>query len=87
MEITCYTSNPKITLKWTKYQGGLPYEAQDQNGQLIIYRIKSEDSGIYVCTGQDASTGATISAQAQISVENEFVPPPTARIEPNRLGK
>ena len=47
--------------------------------------MKDEDSGIYVCSGYDANTGATVSAQAQLTIESEFVNPPSARIEPKRL--
>ena len=47
--------------------------------------MKDEDSGIYVCSGYDQNTGATVSAQAQLTIESEFVNPPSARIEPKRL--
>ena len=50
-----------------------------------IFRVKDEDSGIYVCSGYDPNTGATVSAQAQLTIESEFVNPPSARIEPKRL--
>ena len=47
--------------------------------------MKDEDSGIYVCSGYDPNTGATVSAQAQLTIESEFINPPSARIEPKRL--
>ena len=44
----------------------MPYNAQDNNGQLTLYQITENDAGVYICTGQDQN-GNTMTAQAQIT--------------------
>ena len=44
----------------------MPYNAQDNNGQLTLYQITKNDAGVYICTGQDPN-GNTMTAQAQIT--------------------
>ena len=65
-ELSCISSNPNINLNWNKYQDRLPYNAQDNNGQLTLYQITENDAGVYICTGQDQN-GNTMTAQAQIT--------------------
>ena len=65
-ELSCVSSNPNINLNWNKYQDRLPYNAQDNNGQLTLYQITENDAGVYICTGQDEN-GNTLTAQAQIT--------------------
>ena len=80
--LTCRSSVPRITLVWTKVQGRLPSTAQNSNGVLTLYRVTSQDSGLYLCSSQQ---NPEISVQAQILIESEFTAPPMARIEPKRL--
>ena len=47
-----------------------------------MYEVTVEDSGIYICSAIEDSS---LSYQAQIVIQPEYVAPPMARIEPKRL--
>ena len=57
-------------LRWSRYDGQtLPSSATDENGVLTIYNVSPDDSGIYVCTAFEASTGAhEQEVQARINI-------------------
>lgn len=85
VELRCYSSTSGYQLSWTKRQGRIPYSSRDQNGILTLYEVTPEDSGIYECVATSAITGATLTAQARVTVEAAYRPPPMARIDPERL--
>ena len=65
-----------------------PYNAQLDNGVLTLFETTLEDAGVFECTGFDSDSGQTLTAQAQVSItqgQQEYIAPPTARIEPKRL--
>ena len=49
---------------------------------MTLYEVTVEDSGIYICSAIEDSS---LSYQAQIVIQPEYVAPPMARIEPKRL--
>ena len=49
---------------------------------MTLYQLTEQDSGIYVCSAIEDSS---LSYQAQIIIQPEYVAPPVARIEPKRL--
>ena len=88
VQLTCISSNPRVRLQWSKIQGRLPYNAQLDNGVLTLFETTLEDAGVFECTGFDSETGQTLTAQAQVSItqgQEEYIAPPTAKIEPKRL--
>ena len=86
VQLTCLSSNPRVRIQWSKTQGRLPYNAQTEGNVLTLYETTLEDSGIFECTGFDSDSGQTLTAQAQVLiVQDEYIAPPTARIEPKRL--
>lgn len=76
--LQCSSSDPSVRLNWTKIQGSLPANSQqDGRGKLILYQMTVEDSGLYLCSSGENG----ISSQARIIVEPVYVDPPVARFD------
>lgn len=58
MEFNCLAQgSPQPEIDWYKQVGDLPQNYEKQDGKLILYNIRKEDAGIYVCVA--SSDGGT----------------------------
>ena len=62
----------------------LPAQAYQQAGTLVIPGIRESDAGIYECVARSAQ-GITINGETRITVRARYQPPPSVRLEPERI--
>lgn len=84
VRIACYCSDSGYTLTWKKVNERLPAQAYQQAGTLVIPGIRESDAGIYECVARSAQ-GITINGETRITVRARYQPPPSVRLEPERI--
>lgn len=85
--LVCRVQSPRaieFRFRWTKEGGDLPGGSDGENSDVLtLFNLQEQDSGVYVCTAQDPTSGASGRASSRVTVgeasgSGEVVPPPNS---------